>query len=416
MTRVTEASIASHYVNSINSLKSSISLLQRQIASGSTIEKPSDSPSKSVIIIRNNDVLNQINTNLNNIKTGLSFLNQTIFSLEVIQSEMFNIIGKLTDIEDPLKQKNLNNYADQFEQSLKIIMDIANSKADGRYVFGGTDLSDTPFKYSQDNQTIIQNVNSKGRVNVKISSGLTERINLTGIEVFGTILSGSGSFDKNSVIGSVKTIEKDVFDSFGNQYKFQMNYEKTANQKYEFTYNVLDSSNNIIHSSSSPMLLEFDPNSGYLISVNGSTPKEINISIPARRINFFLDFQELSEGNSDTVNFNLNQQTDIFNTLKNIIRNLRNGILPTAEQKAEVDKFNIRVLEKLSEIGNIVNQFSSFENMLNQQSLELQAINQEVSGVDVVRSIIDLQNKDYLLQITQKIAASILPKSLLDYL
>jgi len=195
-----------------------------------------------------------------------------------------------------------------------------------------------------------------------------------------------------------------------------MNYEKTANQKYEFTYNVLDSSNNIIHSSSSPMLLEFDPNTGYLVSIDGSTPKEINISLPAQRINFFLDFQELSEGNSDTVNFNLNQQTDIFNTLKNIVRNLRNGILPTAEQKAEVDKFNIRVLEKLSEIGNIVNQFSSFENMLNQQSLELQTINQEVSGVDVVKSIIDLQNKDYLLQITQKIAASILPKSLLDYL
>ena len=54
--------------------------------------------------------------------------------------------------------------------------------------------------------------------------------------------------------------------------------------------------------------------------------------------------------------------------------------------------------------------------MLNQQSLEIQAINQEVGGVDVVKSIIDLQNKDYLLQITQKIAASILPKSLLDYL
>jgi flagellar hook-associated protein 3 FlgL len=416
MTRITDAAVSSRYINSINSLKSSISILQRQISTGNAVEKPSDSPSKSVILIRNNDILNQINSNLNNIKTGLSFLNQTIFSLEVIQSEMFNLIGKLTDIEDPLKQKNLENYADQIEQSIKIIMDVANSKADGKYVFGGTDLSGNPFRFSSDNQTIEQNANSKGRINVKISSGVTEKINLTGVEVFGTILSGNGSFDKNEAVGSVKNIEHAVYDSFGNQYKFQMQFEKVDQQKYEFTYTLLDSDNNTIQSSAASQILEFDSNTGYLISVDGKAPSETNISVPDKRINFFVDFQKMYESNSDSVYFELNQHTDIFNTLKNISRNLRNGILPTAEQKAEVEKFNIRVLEKLSEIGNIINQFNSFENMLNQQSLEIQTINQEVGGVDVVKSIIDLQNKDYLLQITQKIAASILPKSLLDYL
>lgn len=416
MTRITDASLANHYLNSINSLKSSVSLLQRQIASGNTVEKPSDSPSKAVILIRNNDVLNQINSNLNNIKTGLSFLNHTIFSLEVIQSQMLNVIGKLTDIEDPLKQKNLDNYADQLEQSLKIIMDVANAKADGKYVFGGTDLSESPFKFSSDNQTIEQNVNSKGRINVKISSGTTEKINLTSVEVFGTILSGNGSFDKNAVVGSVKNLEHAVYDSFGNQYKFKMRFEKVDQQKYEFTYELLDSDNNLIHSSSNSVILEFDSNTGYLVSIDGKSSSELNISVPDKRINFFVDFQNTFESNSDTLYFNLNQQTDIFNLLKNISRNLRNGILPTAEQKAEVEKFNVRVLEKLSEIGNIINQFSSFENLLNQQSLQLQAINTEVGGVDIVKSIIELQNKDYLLQITQKIAASILPKSLLDYL
>lgn len=416
MTRITDSAMSNHYLNSINRLKSSISLLQRQIASGNTVEKPSDSPSKSVILIRNNDIMNQINSNLNNIKTGLSFLNQTIFSLEVIQSEMLNLIGKLTDIEDPLKQKNLNNYADQIEQSLKIIMDVANAKADGKYVFGGTDLSGDPFKFSSDNQTIEQNANSKGRINAKVSSGVTQKINLTGVEVFGTILNGNGSLDKNAAVGYVKNIEQAVYDSFGNQYKFHMQFEKVDQQKYAFTYTLLDLDNNIIHSSAASQNLEFDPITGYLISVDGKAPSETNVSVPSRRINFFVDFQKMIESNSDSVYFDLNQQTDIFNLLKNISRNLRNGILPTAEQKAQVEKFNLRVLDKLSEIGNIINQFNSFENMLNQQSMDLQAINQEVSGVDIVKSIIDLQNKDYLLQITQKIAASILPKSLLDYL
>jgi flagellar hook-associated protein 3 FlgL len=416
MNRVTDASVSAHYVNSINRLKGSISLLQRQIASGNAIEKPSDSPSKSVILIRNNDVINQINTNLNNIKTGLSFLNQTVFSLEVIQSEMMNVIGKLADIEDPLKQKNLNNYADQIDQSLKIILDVANSKADGKYVFGGTDLSDAPFKLSADNQVVLQNPKSTGHINAKVSSGIKEKINLTGVEVFGTILKGNGAFNKNASVGTTTTITQNVYDSFGNQYNFQMNFEKVDNQKYQLTYNLVDSGNNVIHTSSSPQLLEFDQKTGYLLTLNGKKPSEINISVPNNNINFFIDFQNLIESNTNSVSFELNQQMDIFNLLKNISRNLRNGILPTDEQKSQVDRFHQRVLEKLSEIGNIINQFNSFENMLNQQSLEIQAINQEVGGVDVVKSIIDLQNKDYLLQVTQKIAASILPKSLLDYL
>ncbi|MCS7052195.1 MAG: hypothetical protein NZM09_00525 [Ignavibacterium sp.] len=416
MNRVTDAYVSNHYINSINRLKGSISLLQRQIASGNLIEKPSDSPSKSAILIRNNDVLNQINTNLNNIKTGLSFLNQTVFSLEVIQSELLNVIGKLTDIEDPLKQKNLNNYADQFEQSLKTILDVANSKADGKYVFGGTDLSEKPFRVSSDNQTIIQNPNSTGKVNAKISSGITEKINLTGVEVFGTILKGNGAFDKNTSIGSIKTVNQNVYDSAGNQYNLQLNFEKVAQNKYNLTYTITDSNNNNIFTSPTPQVLDFDQNTGYLSKINGKAPSEINISVPNNNINFFLDLTNLTEGNSDSFYFELNQQMDIFNLMKNIIRNLRNGILPTEEQKEQVHRFHVRVLEKLSEIGNIINQFNSFENMLNQQSLQIQDLNQEVGGVDVVKSIIELQNKDYLLQITQKIAASILPKSLLDYL
>jgi flagellar hook-associated protein 3 FlgL len=416
MNRVTDASISNHYLTSINKLKGSISLLQRQISSGNAIEKPSDSPSKSVLLIRNNDTLNQINSNLNNIKTGLSFLNQTIFSLEVIQSEILNVIGKLTDIQDPLKQKNLNNYADQIDQSLKIIMDVANSKSDGKYVFGGTDLSDLPVKFSADNQTIELNSKSKGRIIAKISSGAQEKINLTGVEVFGTILSGNGSFDRNTTIGSIKNVEQSVYDNFGNQYNFQMQFEKVDQHKYAFTYNLLDANNNLIQSSTTSKILEFDSNTGYLISIDGKTPTEMNIAVANQRINFFVDFQRMMERNSDSVYFELNQQTDIFNTLRNISRNLRNGTLPTEELRQAVDNFHIRVLDKLSEIGNIVNQFSSFENMLNQQSYEIQAVNQEIGGVDVVKSIIELQNKDYLLQITQKIAASILPKSLLDYL
>ncbi|MFN3492826.1 MAG: SPASM domain-containing protein, partial [Anaerolineales bacterium] len=72
--------------------------------------------------------------------------------------------------------------------------------------------------------------------------------------------------------------------------------------------------------------------------------------------------------------------------------------------------------EKIPPIGNIINQFTTIENMLTQQNLDLTENNSQVNGVDVAKAIIELQNQDYLLQLSQKLAATILPKSLLDYL
>jgi flagellin-like hook-associated protein FlgL len=54
--------------------------------------------------------------------------------------------------------------------------------------------------------------------------------------------------------------------------------------------------------------------------------------------------------------------------------------------------------------------------MLTQQSYNLQEAAQNENGVDVARAIVDLQNQDYLLQVSQKLGAALLPKTLLDYL
>ena len=141
------------------------------------------------------------------------------------------------------------------------------------------------------------------------------------------------------------------------------------------------------------------------------------MDVPANRIQFTMDLKSLSENNSATsINLSVNQPTDIFNTLKQISSDLRNGIVPTDEQIAAVENFNSRLTAKQSEVGNTINQISTLENMLSQQSFNLQELAQNENGVDVARAIVDLQNQDYLLQISQKLGSILLPKTLLDYL
>ncbi|MCA2004280.1 MAG: flagellar hook-associated protein FlgL [Ignavibacterium sp.] len=414
--RITETMMSNYYIGSINQLKDKIALLQRQISSGVRIEKPSDSPTGAVKVIRNNDQLSQIDTYLKNIQSGLSFLNQTTFALQSIQDEVVNVVGKLEELVNPINQQNMNLYADMIENSLRLMVDVSNSKADGKYIFGGTDQSGKPFVYSSDGQTIEQNTRINGYNNVRISQDIQQRINITGLEIFGTIVSTDGTLDKNSAVGTIINQSRTIYDNLGNQYTLQVNLEKTNNNQYSATYSIIDSASNTVYTSPSTVQLVFNPTSGALETIDGKSPSTINVNVPSNKINFNLDFSQLRETTTNQVVLNANQNLDIFNQLKIIIDNLRNGIPPTEEQRAAVNAFNSKVIGKLSEIGNIVNQFTTIESMLTQQNLDLTENTAEVNGVDVAKAIIELQNQDYLLQLSQKLAATILPKSLLDYL
>ncbi len=414
--RITESMMSNYYIGSINQLKSKIALLQRRISSGVMIEKPSDSPVGTVKVIRNNDQINQIDTYLKNIQSGLSFLNQTTFALQSIQDEVVNVVGKLEELNNPINQQNMSLYADMIENSLKLMVDVANSKADGKYIFGGTDQSGKPFVYSSGEQTIEQNTKIRGFNTVRISQGIQQRINITGLEIFSTIITADGTLDRNSAIGNIVTQSRNIYDNSGNQYSLQVNIQKTNNNQYELTYSITDSNSNTIYNSPSPFQLVFNSTTGALETIDGNAPSVINVNVPSNKINFNLDLNQLREADTDQVLLNANQDIDIFNQLKIIIENLRDGIPPTEEQRAAVNAFNSKVIGKLSEIGNIVNQFTTIESMLTQQNLDLEENNSQVNGVDVAKAIIELQNQDYLLQLSQKLAATILPKSLLDYL
>ncbi len=164
--------------------------------------------------------------------------------------------------------------------------------------------------------------------------------------------------------------------------------------------------------------LAFNALNGNLVSVDGSTINlDFEVNVPANRIQFTMNLKTLSESGSTTsISTTANQPTDIFNTLKQISNDLRNGIIPNDTQIATVGDFNSRLTSKQSEVGNTINQISALENMLMQQSFNLQELAQKENGVDMAKAIVDLQNQDYLLQVSQKLGSILLPQSLLDYL
>ena len=266
---------------------------------------------------------------------------------------------------------------------------------------------------------IRDSTDTSGEINVKFSQSVVQSINLPGLELFGTIISNKGFFNTADAVGTTTNSSSTIYDNLGNEYTLNTTYQKTAANSYQMSYDIVDGTGTTVFGAPpTAKSLEFNPLNGNLVSVDGSTSNlDFEVNVPSNRIHFVMDLKSLSENDSATsISLSANQSTDIFNTLKQISEDLRNGILPSDEMTAAVSNFNSRLISKQAEVGNTINQISTLENMLSQQSFNLQELAQNENGVDMAKAIVDLQNQDYLLQVSQKLGSIILPQTLLDYL
>jgi flagellin-like hook-associated protein FlgL len=107
---------------------------------------------------------------------------------------------------------------------------------------------------------------------------------------------------------------------------------------------------------------------------------------------------------------------DVFNTLTAIKDSLGNGQAPNENQVEIVNGFGIQVLNKSSEAGNFYNRISNNSDQLQNEESELNNLVSGERDTDIAQAIMDLQNRQYSLDLSYKVSAMILPHSLLDYL
>ena len=272
---------------------------QEQLTTQSKINKPSDSPLGTNRLLRLNTQQQDISTYLDNVTNSFAHVDATISSLEGMVNQFQSVLLNLTSVNNALIVNELDTFADDLQVSLDAIMEFANSQFNGRYIFGGTDNSQIPYGLNGTPPPDYTQISSDttGEIKIKISANITQKINLTGDEVFGTI-----------------------------------------------------------------------------------------------------------------------DGTDIFNSLKSIIDNLRSGIKPTPTEVKVIEDFNQKVLNKLSIAGNIKGRLVDTEELLQQQKLNIEELISKEKDVDMARAIIDFENQQFNLDLTYKVSSMILPKSLLDFL
>lgn len=417
--RISDTMMVNDFLNNINLAKSRTSKLQVEIATGNKIQQPSDSPTGTAKILSWNNQISQAGTYQSNIQDGLTFLKDTTLSMQNIQSEVTNVMTKLSNLQNVANQGNLGSFADQIESALNSIVQSANSESNGKYIFGGTDTSSAPYGLTSDSSAYEQKANDiTGKQNIKLSATSSQQVNFSGADVFGTVVKQDGNIDSTAAVGSVSNSQTSIYDAQGNQYNFKVTYTKTNTNTYNMTYDITDSGGTSVFASApAAKQVVFNSTSGRIQTIDGQAPDQFRIQVPSKNIDFMFNTNFMEESASaNSFNYTANQQTDIFNTLKNIVSELRAGNQPSAAQVQAVSDFNNRILDNISSAGNRENRFNDANDILTSQVTTLKGLVTNEQSVDIASAVMDLQNQNTVLQYAYKLASSVLPQSLLEYI
>ena len=412
--RITDNIINNTFLNGLSTNKTSLQKLQIQLSTSSKINKPSDSPVGTARSMRISNQMNDNQVYAENISNGTSNLEFTTQAMDTIHTELDKIITTFVQIKNPVNSGQLSTYADYIDNSLTSMLNSANVEHDGKFIFGGTDFSGKPFDYSSDKKAIKVQVNDiSGEQYVKTAPSILQKINISGAELFGTNVQMKGNVDSTNTGPQASTTS--VYDARGNKYNLNVTYTQTAANTYDMKYDVVDSGGTSVFTNTKSV--KFDSNNGVLQSINGETPKNINVNVSGKELNFTLDLTNMTEkAGSSSFTYSANQKTDIFNTIIKIRDDLKARKTPDSADLQAVYDFSTRLSQKESEAGNMINLMSSTNELLDSQNTELTSLLSKEKDVDVAQAVMDLQNKNYLLQMSYKVSSMVLPKSLLDYL
>ncbi len=123
------------------------------------------------------------------------------------------------------------------------------------------------------------------------------------------------------------------------------------------------------------------------------------------------NFTETMNMSGDKIN-----NSGLINSLNAVIDRLNAGEAPTKELKDDFIEGYNGFLALQSQNGEKINRLDDIELLLDNNTSNVQTLLVDKQAIDPAKLIVDLQYQDYLLQMSNKLSASILPKSLLDYL
>lgn len=181
--RITNNMITDRVLSNLNSNLERLATIQEQMSSGKTVSKPSDDPVYVSRIMRLQAVVQEQEKYQKNMEDAQSYVDNAEAALATV-SEVLNRARELGiyGANGSLDDSDRKALADEVDELIDEVIQVANSSFDGKYIFAGFETEDPPFSRQADDT--ITYGGDDGKMLWQIARGVTLAVNIPGDELF----------------------------------------------------------------------------------------------------------------------------------------------------------------------------------------------------------------------------------------
>lgn len=248
MTVRVSPNIVPDVLSGLNGLKQQLNTADLELASGRSINSPSDNPSGTAALVLNHAAQSSTDTferNIGNLQSTLQIADSALNSAVGVINQAISLgvqAGKSS-----LSAADRQAIAQQLQGIQQQLLSIANTKSGGTYLFAGTQVETQPFTLNSSSASGV-NYNGNGSVTqVEIANGQAVNINVPGDQIF---LNPGGSLfgAVNQLITAVQTntgipAASDALGQASSEFDTQSSFYGTTLNQLESTSTFLASQN-----------------------------------------------------------------------------------------------------------------------------------------------------------------------------
>ncbi|WP_426333572.1 flagellar hook-associated protein FlgL [Paenibacillus silvae] len=190
--RITNNMLSSNLILNLNRNAQQMNNTQTQLATGRKINKPSDDPVGITYSLRYRAELSSNEQYQKNVDSTISWLEFN----DTVMDQTSSVVGRLRELTVQAAtgtnpQEALDSINEEVKQLKAQLVDIANSKLNGKYIFNGETYDQKPYDFplssdgSFDTSGAASIITDSGKINFIVGESIQMPINVTGNEFFG---------------------------------------------------------------------------------------------------------------------------------------------------------------------------------------------------------------------------------------
>ncbi|MGO4530754.1 flagellar hook-associated protein FlgL [Paenibacillus sp. 2TAF8] len=210
--RITNNMLSSQLLLNLNRNAQQMNNTQLQSATGRKINKPSDDPVGITYSLRYRAELSSNEQYQKNVDSATSWLDFN----DTVMDQAGSIIQRLRELTVQAStgtnpQSAMDSVKEEVMQLKEQLIDVANSKLNGKYIFNGETYDIKPYQFTKDADGVSDTtdvasvITDTGKINFIVGESVQLPINVTGNEVFGNETEDDNLFVVlNNIIDALK--------------------------------------------------------------------------------------------------------------------------------------------------------------------------------------------------------------------